>query len=75
MPVSTFSNTSIKIPFWQVFNKYTFAVGWSDAACILKLNTASSRCGCHRQADPHVLKRRHVNIFPSLTGPIKGYSL
>lgn len=27
-------------------------VGWSDAACALMLNTASSRCGCRSSHTP-----------------------
>lgn len=33
-----------------------FVVGYPDAACILMLNTGSSRCCSHHLTDHHVLK-------------------
>ena len=46
-------------------------VDCSDAACILMLNTGSSRCSCSWRADPHILKWCHVNPLPNLAGQQK----
>lgn len=68
MLISTSSNPSIKIPFWQVFNKTHVCSGWVWCCWYFKAKDWFLKMWLPWRADPHVLKWFHVNLLLTLTG-------